>query len=359
MAHGAKEQLYHPQFYKTSPCSQPNCKRGSLCAFMHGPEDARQMEEQKQQQRDPIPGVAALLEKHQPSYWNPPRYHALEDPPRGISFGFGFGPGKGRPQGGKGGQLCSPFPTQGGKGQQMYLTNKRKNNRRGMRYPGMHKDIAAAQDPTAGMGMIAGDESPHLGLNLPNAAPQDGDSPYSLQNMQFAQPPPQVYWMPCPEGGPNMGGQQIVSYQLGESPSYSWNNGGRENTVWMPVMAMPPYMMSQSQQHLNPFAMNQNPVPLDQCHSQLVDKILDQLADKPKERRRGNSKAAYLQSDGLRTPSSYLGTPVATATPSEAPTPHSSSPRAKNGSDASSASASHPAEYAKVGDSCSSAVSID
>jgi hypothetical protein len=97
MAHGAKEQLYHPQFYKTSPCSEANCKRGSLCAFMHGPDDARQLlpDEHKQQLRDPIPGVAETLEKHQPSYWNPPRYHALEEPPRGISFGFGFGPGKG------------------------------------------------------------------------------------------------------------------------------------------------------------------------------------------------------------------------------------------------------------------------
>jgi len=86
LAHGAKEQLYHPQFYKTSPCSA-NCKRGSLCAFTHGPEDTRKPapdEAASRSVREAIPQALPILEQHQPTYWNPPRYHALEDLPRGV-----------------------------------------------------------------------------------------------------------------------------------------------------------------------------------------------------------------------------------------------------------------------------------
>lgn len=91
MAHGAKEQLYHPHFYKTMPCSEVRCQRGVLCAFMHGPEDARVRlpEDSKQQQRDPIPGVALLLAMHQRSYQNPPKFHVEEQTKRHQRRGGG------------------------------------------------------------------------------------------------------------------------------------------------------------------------------------------------------------------------------------------------------------------------------
>jgi len=85
LAHGAKEQLYHPQFYKTSPCSEGNCKRGSLCAFTHGGYDTRRPKPEEPiplSVREPIIQAEMLLCQNQPTYWNPPRYHALEEPPR-------------------------------------------------------------------------------------------------------------------------------------------------------------------------------------------------------------------------------------------------------------------------------------
>jgi len=99
LAHGAKEQLYHPQFYKTSPCSEANCKRHALCAFTHGPHDIRRPRGDEQlpsSVRDPILQAVELLGRNQPTFWSPPRYHALEDPP-GNTAGKGH---KGRSRGG-------------------------------------------------------------------------------------------------------------------------------------------------------------------------------------------------------------------------------------------------------------------
>jgi hypothetical protein len=83
LAHGAKEQLYHPQFYKTSPCSE-NCKRGALCAFTHGDRDRRvppdiTAVDEAWAASWPIPWAVDLLQCYQPAFCNPPRYHALEE----------------------------------------------------------------------------------------------------------------------------------------------------------------------------------------------------------------------------------------------------------------------------------------
>lgn len=96
LAHGSKEQLYHPHFYKTNPCSEAHCKRGSLCAFNHGDHDRRTPDEPNLRSvRDKIVNVEDLLLRFQPTYFTPPKYHALEDPTvRGSGFGFGgFGGG--------------------------------------------------------------------------------------------------------------------------------------------------------------------------------------------------------------------------------------------------------------------------
>lgn len=108
LAHGAKEQLYHPQFYKTSPCSEANCKRGALCAFTHGAHDIRRPrgdDPLPSAVREPILQAVELLGRSQPTFWSPPRYHALEDPP---AKGSNSHP-KGRS---RGGSSSNALPTQ-------------------------------------------------------------------------------------------------------------------------------------------------------------------------------------------------------------------------------------------------------
>lgn len=84
LAHGAKEQLYHPHFYKTSPCSDPNCRRGPLCAFTHGEDDIRKLmgDAFAKVARKPIAEAQLILAQHQPTFSAPPMYHALEDAPK-------------------------------------------------------------------------------------------------------------------------------------------------------------------------------------------------------------------------------------------------------------------------------------
>lgn len=84
LAHGAKEQLYHPHFYKTSPCSDPSCRRGPLCAFTHGEADSHKVSADPVAKvtRKPIPQAHQILAEHQPTYATPPMYHALEDAPK-------------------------------------------------------------------------------------------------------------------------------------------------------------------------------------------------------------------------------------------------------------------------------------
>lgn len=109
LAHGSKEQLYHPSFYKTNPCSEKQCKRGALCAFNHGPCDARRGSEADApvqpplRERDLLPDTEELLAVLQPTCLQPPKYHALEDPSRTSSTGGSASSGpapKGRGRGG-------------------------------------------------------------------------------------------------------------------------------------------------------------------------------------------------------------------------------------------------------------------
>lgn len=80
LAHGAKEQLYHPQFYKAGPCSDSNCRRGPLCAFTHGePPLARGEDPRPSAARKPIPNAEELLQKCQPTFGSAPMYHALDE----------------------------------------------------------------------------------------------------------------------------------------------------------------------------------------------------------------------------------------------------------------------------------------
>jgi hypothetical protein len=80
-AHGAKEQLYHPDFYKTSPCDNPACSKSvELCAFTHGSSDLRMKPSNiASQRRSPIIGAEEFLEENQSTYRDPPKYLSLED----------------------------------------------------------------------------------------------------------------------------------------------------------------------------------------------------------------------------------------------------------------------------------------
>jgi uncharacterized membrane protein YgcG len=107
LAHGAKEQFYHPKFYKTRPCSDPNCRRGPLCAFTHGDHDAREPQADDASQRvvrKPIPQAEEILKQYQPTYSSPPMYHTFEDAPRS---GGGGGQGGSGAQGGGGGESAN------------------------------------------------------------------------------------------------------------------------------------------------------------------------------------------------------------------------------------------------------------
>jgi len=109
LAHGAKEQLYHPQFYKTSPCSEGSCKRGTLCAFTHGAYDIRKPRADEQLPsavREPILQALELLGRSQPTFWSPPRYHAFEEPNPRSSSGSGHAIKNGRSRGGSGSSLA-------------------------------------------------------------------------------------------------------------------------------------------------------------------------------------------------------------------------------------------------------------
>lgn len=94
MAHGAKEQLYHPGFYKTHPCNDVLCRRGALCAFTHGADDVRSLtfggaEPSGRAFRGAIPDAEATLRYYQPNFATPPMYHAFEDAPRLHGKGAG------------------------------------------------------------------------------------------------------------------------------------------------------------------------------------------------------------------------------------------------------------------------------
>lgn len=93
LAHGSKEQLYHPNFYKTSACNERDCRRGVFCAFTHGVADARRptAEAEARENVAPIPRAEEILQRHQPTYMQPPKYHALDDLARWTSRGAGGG----------------------------------------------------------------------------------------------------------------------------------------------------------------------------------------------------------------------------------------------------------------------------
>ncbi|CAE7193820.1 TEF3 [Symbiodinium sp. CCMP2592] len=86
LAHGAKEQLYHPRFYKANPCSDRHCRRRVLCAFTHGEAPRIRVEHRRVNQWRMIPDAELLLAQFQPNFARPPVYLS-EDPKGSLVLG--------------------------------------------------------------------------------------------------------------------------------------------------------------------------------------------------------------------------------------------------------------------------------
>lgn len=84
-SHGSKEQLYHPSYYKTMPCTDwtnnLKCPRRDLCAFFHDPGERRKMQSLKYDYAKPLQD-AETLERCQPGYTRPPLFTLEDDPDR-------------------------------------------------------------------------------------------------------------------------------------------------------------------------------------------------------------------------------------------------------------------------------------
>lgn len=81
-AHGSKEQLYHPLYYKTMPCTDwtttSQCPRGTLCAFFHSACERRTTLPPPKKDADVSGGAplldASALDALQPGFRRPPLF---------------------------------------------------------------------------------------------------------------------------------------------------------------------------------------------------------------------------------------------------------------------------------------------
>jgi len=80
-SHGSKEQLYHPSYYKTMPCTDwtvsGTCPRKKQCAFFHSSEEQRSDGSQRYDYTRPLSMIEHLY-SFQPSFGRPPVF-ALDD----------------------------------------------------------------------------------------------------------------------------------------------------------------------------------------------------------------------------------------------------------------------------------------
>jgi len=282
LAHGSKEQLYHPQFYKTSLCSESFCKRGPLCAFFHGPHDTRSPNPNETLGSEVAQGagrtgrcVEDLLERHQPRYWNPPKYHTLEDPPYGAG-------GAGASKGGKG---------RAKNRQAAKMANARQQQVHDMGRSGYAKPQLQVPLPMADMGEQWGHRD--------QVASEYPMFPVIVTDGNEFQPGMYAHgfggdlyqWVPCVES-PTHQHSPLVGY--GELDPWGVQMGYAP-VPWNPSSAM----------RLEDGSGMYSEVIVPQEHSR---------APKPRSQK-------YALQDGMRTPSSFNGTPPMSATPTEVPSP--------------------------------------
>jgi len=353
LAHGAKEQLYHPQFYKTSPCSEANCKRGALCAFTHGSFDIRRPradDPMPSALREPILQAVELLGRSQPTFWSPPRYHALEEPPRQTQSS------KGRSRGGS---------------NALQAALQQQQQDIGRWFEGRSEGCSSGMDP------LCGPAGPLLPPALPSVP---GGSSESCENSPSGYSPymsvqyPLCQWVPM--GSEPMNGSQLIP------PSMGYGGQTADMSPWGMPMGYAPwgvtYMHPNGQSGMqpgmptSPFMM---PLPASPHHSEQANigdeaavekdgKMVDgspqgsdttnafgmppvdisevpcgalslpdlsrsllggvppwpAVLDESYLARQHSTSWRELSRKGLRTPSS-LGSPPLSAAPTEAPTP--------------------------------------
>eukprot|EP00397_Hematodinium_sp_SG-2012_P001590 GEMP01001594.1.p1 GENE.GEMP01001594.1~~GEMP01001594.1.p1 ORF type:complete len:1021 (+),score=211.80 GEMP01001594.1:289-3351(+) len=82
-AHGSKEQLYHPSYYKTMPCTDwtgsGTCPRAELCAFFHSPLEQRATVGQNKFDYTKPLATAECLHTFQPAFSRPPLFTLDDD----------------------------------------------------------------------------------------------------------------------------------------------------------------------------------------------------------------------------------------------------------------------------------------
>mmetsp|Transcript_31025 Transcript_31025/g.56385 ORF Transcript_31025/g.56385 Transcript_31025/m.56385 type:complete len:756 (+) Transcript_31025:95-2362(+) len=238
LAHGAKEQLYHPQFYKTSPCSEANCKRGALCAFTHGAYDLRRprTDEAGNAVREPILEAVELLGQNQPTFWSPPKYHALEDPPKSTA-----GPSKNRSRKSSAASIAfSPGNSKWGDAGKLVTESMDALGPPGELLPAALPAIAAESLPT--------------NVEPLSSSPHEPLSSQLMGHPAYTQPPQYMcQWVPC-EAPPTQllpapvgyGSQPVADpwtmqqMQMGYS-NWVWNQPGMHPAGMQPcLMSLPP-----------------------------------------------------------------------------------------------------------------------
>lgn len=293
LAHGSKEQLYHPQFYKTNPCSERFCRRAALCAFHHGSGDARSGAPSRRPvtlprnaDRDRLQGAEELLIVHQPTFLRPPKYHALEpaleEAYRPDAFGYdasgGFvgngGPlGRGAGRGLRGRQRQTPMRASAWAGQDMQEQMQQAANGCG---------------GAMGMGLAPVPE---------NFLPEF--MPYYCQ------------WMPCADAS----GQAMFPEE-----AESWGQDAYAQLLWdpsagafSPAMVQGPWLVEAGMP--GEMAELAEALPLDVEHLPSVMALDGALQVEGFEQR---GKGGRRSKPGVRTPS---WSPPQSATPTEVPSP--------------------------------------
>eukprot|EP00929_Paragymnodinium_shiwhaense_P051208 TRINITY_DN25786_c0_g1_i1.p1 TRINITY_DN25786_c0_g1~~TRINITY_DN25786_c0_g1_i1.p1 ORF type:complete len:433 (+),score=91.67 TRINITY_DN25786_c0_g1_i1:66-1301(+) len=92
-AHGAKEQLYHPMYFRTAVCRDLRgraCPRGDLCAFFHKRNERRQAGQQHINYDQPLPEIS--LPGQWISEFLAQPFHGTEGNGKGAADGMGAPP---------------------------------------------------------------------------------------------------------------------------------------------------------------------------------------------------------------------------------------------------------------------------
>lgn len=86
-AHGAKEQLYHPHYFRTLVCrdlQRRRCPRSHFCAFFHRQGDCRKVRSDPADYTQPLP-KEAFSEEWLQYFLNPPRFQEATDGMEGYA----------------------------------------------------------------------------------------------------------------------------------------------------------------------------------------------------------------------------------------------------------------------------------